>query len=202
MKKSFVLYHDLCAVFKELDDDQSGQLIKSIVEYSESITEQKPIKPNALSGLMKAVFTPFKSHLDRDLQKYLNKVESCKNNGKKGGRPKQKNPTKAKKGVSVSVNVNDSVNEVIDYLNKKTGKKFKSTTKKYREHINARFNEKYTIDDFKKVIDIKVANWTGTEFEQYLQPVTLFGNKFDQYLNQPMVEPKPQQEEFLDLCRS
>ena len=74
---------------------------------------------------------------------------------------------------------------VIDYLNQKTSKNFKSTSKKTQELIKARLNEKFTEEDFKKVIDIKTAEWKkDKKMQQYLRPETLFGTKFESYLNQ------------------
>jgi len=53
--------------------------------------------------------------------------------------------------------------------------------------INARLKEKYTLEDFKKVIEYKNKEWSAKpEMKEYLQPSTLFGNKFDQYLNQAL----------------
>lgn len=53
--------------------------------------------------------------------------------------------------------------------------------------INARLKEKYTIEDFKKVIECKNADWGHkSDWKHLLQPSTLFGNKFDQYLNQAL----------------
>ena len=76
--------------------------------------------------------------------------------------------------------------EVISYLNLKAKKNFKVDTASHQKFIKARLKEGYVIEDFKKVVDIMVAKWKGTEYEQYLQPQTLFGNKMDNYLNQPM----------------
>ena len=76
--------------------------------------------------------------------------------------------------------------EVISYLNLKAKKKFKVDTASHQKFIKARLKEGYVLEDFKKVVDIMVAKWKGTEYEQYLQPQTLFGNKMDNYLNQPM----------------
>ena len=76
--------------------------------------------------------------------------------------------------------------EVISYLNLKTKKNFKVDTASHQKFIKARLKEGYALEDFKKVVDIMVAKWKGTEYEQYLQPQTLFGNKMDNYLNQPM----------------
>ncbi|PTG04399.1 alpha/beta hydrolase [Staphylococcus chromogenes] len=74
--------------------------------------------------------------------------------------------------------------DVIDYLNERTGKQYKSTTKKNQTVIRARIDEGFTLGDFKKVIDNKVAEWKGTDMEKYLRPETLFGTKFEGYLNQ------------------
>ncbi|MBM6047999.1 conserved phage C-terminal domain-containing protein [Staphylococcus epidermidis] len=76
--------------------------------------------------------------------------------------------------------------DVIDYLNQQTGKNYKSTTKKNQTVIRARTDEGFSIDDFKRVIDNKVAEWKGTNMEKYLRPETLFGTKFEGYLNQEL----------------
>lgn len=76
--------------------------------------------------------------------------------------------------------------EVISYLNLRAKKNFKVDTASHQKFIKARLKEGYVLEDFKKVVDIMVVKWKGTEYEQYLQPQTLFGNKMDNYLNQPM----------------
>ena len=74
--------------------------------------------------------------------------------------------------------------EIIEYLNLKTGSKFKPTTKPYVQAIRSRLKEGYTIDDFKTVIDKKCREWKGTKLEKYLTPKTLFApSHFDTYLN-------------------
>ncbi|MCS8616174.1 phage replisome organizer N-terminal domain-containing protein [Latilactobacillus curvatus] len=73
--------------------------------------------------------------------------------------------------------------EIISYLNQVTGKSFKNV-ETHKKLIRARWHEKATLDDFKKVIDNKSSEWLGTDMAKYLQPSTLFGSKFDQYLNQ------------------
>lgn len=76
--------------------------------------------------------------------------------------------------------------EIISYLNQVTGKSFKNV-ETHKKLIRARWNEKATLDDFKKVIDNKSSEWLETDMAKYLQPSTLFGSKFDQYLNQTNV---------------
>ncbi|WCZ54888.1 putative replication initiation protein [Latilactobacillus phage TMW 1.706 P2] len=76
--------------------------------------------------------------------------------------------------------------KIIDYLNEKTGRTFRNVESN-KKLIKARWHEGYQLDDFKKVIDNKVidANDSKSYFDgKFLQPSTLFGNKFDQYLNQ------------------
>ena len=75
--------------------------------------------------------------------------------------------------------------EVIDYLNAKTGASYKANTKDTQKHIKARVAEGFTLPDFKTVIDKKASEWSGTDMEQYLRPSTLFGPKFESYLNAP-----------------
>ena len=74
--------------------------------------------------------------------------------------------------------------EIIDYLNSKTGKNYRANIQKNKALIKARWSEGYQLDDFKQVIDNMVKNWHGTEYAKYLRPETLFGTKFDGYLNQ------------------
>ena len=61
---------------------------------------------------------------------------------------------------------------------------YKPTTKKTISLIKARFNEGFNIDDFKTVIDKKIKSWAGTEWEKFIRPETLFGTKFESYLNE------------------
>lgn len=75
--------------------------------------------------------------------------------------------------------------EIVEYLNKRTGKKYRASSQKTKRLIKARFNEKYTVDDFKKVIDNKCLEWLRDDkMSRYLRPETLFGTKFESYLNQ------------------
>ena len=74
--------------------------------------------------------------------------------------------------------------EIVDYLNAKAGTRYKATTANTRKHIKARLEEGFTVDDFKVVITKKCSEWLGnSKMEQYLRPETLFGSKFEGYLN-------------------
>lgn len=81
--------------------------------------------------------------------------------------------------------------EIISYLNQSTDKNYKYTTRKSQELIRARMNEGFTLDDFKKVIDNKTTNWKNdSSMNKFLRPETLFGTKFESYLNEKQVQTK------------
>lgn len=94
------------------------------------------------------------------------------------------------------------VDEIIRYLNLKANKNFRTTTKAYRKEITGRLNDKeanYQLEHFKYVIDVKCADWLGTDMEKHLNPETLFrAGNFDKYLNQPM--PKQNKKTLRNLA--
>jgi uncharacterized phage protein (TIGR02220 family) len=75
--------------------------------------------------------------------------------------------------------------EIVRYLNFVTGSSYKAFGKKTQSLIRARMADGFAVDDFKAVIDKKAAEWLGTDMAKYLRPETLFGPKFEGYLNQP-----------------
>ncbi|MFS9026981.1 conserved phage C-terminal domain-containing protein [Streptococcus sp. OMI870] len=80
-------------------------------------------------------------------------------------------------------NIKSFCQEVITYLNQVTKKNFNKNTASHHKYIKARLKEGYELKDFKHVVNVMAATWMGTDYERYLQPQTLFGNKFDSYLN-------------------
>lgn len=85
---------------------------------------------------------------------------------------------------------------IINYLNNKCNTRYRYNTPNTKKHINARLNEGYTEQDFYTVIGKKADEWLGTEQEKYLRPDTLFGSKFESYLNQ-QIKQKDSTKEFL-----
>lgn len=79
---------------------------------------------------------------------------------------------------------------IVQYLNEKAGTKYKPSSKKTKTCIHARLAEGYSVEDFKTVIDKKCDDWIGTDYEQYLRPETLFGTKFESYLNAKVTRKK------------
>lgn len=85
----------------------------------------------------------------------------------------------------VEKNGSNQYSEIVTYLNEKTGSSYRSNTPKTKQLIDARMKEGFTVDDFKTVIDKKTALWLkDTKMVAYLRPETLFGPKFEGYLNE------------------
>ncbi|OSB07997.1 hypothetical protein B2H97_16135 [Paraclostridium bifermentans] len=79
---------------------------------------------------------------------------------------------------------------VIDKLNTLANKSYKSSSKKTQQLIKARINEGYKLEEFYKVIENKVCTWKDDpKMDQYLRPSTLFGTKFEAYLNEKLKNP-------------
>lgn len=97
-------------------------------------------------------------------------------------------PTPLKGGLSLA----DATKEIISYLNQQAGTSYRASSKATQRFVHARLKENYTVDDCKKVIDIKVASWKDDpKMSKYLRPQTLFSNKFEGYLNEPMPTKQP-----------
>ena len=109
----------------------------------------------------------------------LQQVEGLGNNNLTTNQQQSNNTTKKKEKDN-----NNIYSLVIDYLNRKASTNYRASTKNTQSFINARVKEGYTVEDFKKVIDSKSREWLGTDFEKYLRPATLFGTKFENYLNE------------------
>ncbi|MCB6992410.1 conserved phage C-terminal domain-containing protein [bacterium 210820-DFI.6.37] len=86
--------------------------------------------------------------------------------------------------------VGEMTTAVVERLNLICGTRYKATSKKTRSLIEARMNEGFSYEDFETVIEKKAAEWSGTEYAKYLRPETLFGTKFEGYLNQKSPESK------------
>lgn len=108
--------------------------------------------------------------------------EPSNNNIKKYNNTQKEKYIKKKKGNDEHAEITE---QVVAYLNMKANVHYKPSTKETQRHIHARLDDGYTLEDFKTVIDNKVADWKGTEYEKFLRPNTLFApSKFESYLNQ------------------
>lgn len=139
--------------------------------------------------------------------------------GKKGGKNHPKKPssetTPKNQGVKANTIQNNTVHtntdqkiyspsaiakDVISYLNQAANTSFKASSKNTQSLINARTREGFTLDDFKAVIDGRVKAWANDpKMSEYLRPQTLFGTKFESYLNASKAKPKTDEEEWDEL---
>ena len=134
-----------------------------------------------------------REYMINGINDYKNKenvnVYSINVNNKPDIKGKERKGKERKEGNGINVNINLVIADIINYLNLKTGKNFRTDSKIAVKNIIARLNEKYTLENFKKVIDIKCSHWLNpkkgeADMSIYLSPDTLFGNKFEKYLNQ------------------
>ncbi len=172
MRESLIFYQSFARAIKKLPESEQLKALWSIIDYA---LEDK--EPDG-DGMYIVVYEMAKPQIDANVER--------KRNGSRGGRPTKvpEKPKEQKKQVE-SVKKKDSppYQEIIDYLNEKAGKRYK-VNEKTKAHINARVNDGYTLADFRAVIEKKVAEWRGTEMDKFLRPETLFGTKFEGYLNQ------------------
>lgn len=124
-----------------------------------------------------------------------NRTDGCVQNEQTNTRDYQKST--AENNVSeekpTKVVWTDETNHIIDYLNKRTGKKYSVKTKKTAQLVHKLLDNGFTVEDFERVIDIKCKQWLNNEkMNQYLRPRTLFSEKFEDYLNEAPARTKQQ----------
>lgn len=105
------------------------------------------------------------------------------------GEPRSEQPKKSKKAKETKADT--EATEVLEYLNAKTGSKYRASTEANVKPIRARLNDNYTVEDCKRVIDSKVGQWLNNpEMNKFLRPETLFRpSKFESYINECRGKP-------------
>jgi len=92
------------------------------------------------------------------------------------------------------------VKVVVDYLNAQIGSRFKPDSKKTASLITARLKEGWELLDFRKVIDLKCAQWDcEPEMRRYRRPETLFGTHFESYVNEAELAGKKRKRNMGDI---
>lgn len=192
--KSFSIYDTYYKLMKLLPEQQRGLLYSKILEY---VFED--IEPTDLTEEQESIWVNLKRPIDtskaqaKNVLKRWNKdtEEDTNIDTDDDTNEDTKADTQSKMSMSMSnvnVNVNKysyEINSIIQHLNEVAGTKYKASTKTTRTKIIARLNEGYKLNDFIVVIDKKYNEWKNTEMEKYMRPETLFGSKFENYLNQP-----------------
>lgn len=187
--KSLSIYEEYTDLLEILPDDEHADFYLKMVRYV-----FYDIEPNEFMSI----------NQERIWKNLIRPIEISKQNAKnglKGGAPVGNQNARKKTTEKTSEKTNDCTNEktntskmsmsmlnvyvnVINYLNNKLGTKYSYKSKVTQKHIKARLDDGFTENDFYKVIDTKIADWKDTDFEKYLRPDTLFGAKFESYLNQ------------------
>ncbi|PGB54290.1 conserved phage C-terminal domain-containing protein [Bacillus anthracis] len=120
----------------------------------------------------------------------------------RGQKEKEKDTTTSSSDES-DIQVPIPYQEILEYLNEKAGKNFNYKAEAHRKLIRARWNEGYTVENFKTVINNKASQWLGKfdrdnkPLDRYLRPSTLFAQKhFDNYLNETVSKPQSNQQQY------
>jgi len=207
-KSKMMLNNEWGIMFQSMPDENAGKLIKALFLCHEG-------KDVAISDpMLSAVFNMMASIVIENDEKYEERckknaqnrsktiVNDCEgtstNDNDRGEIKRNKNKRKENKDIKEKeIQEKESPakaeplmvasREIVNYLNEKTHSNYKASSRNTVSLIKARMAEGHTTDDFKKVIDVKSAEWLGTDQEQYLRPETLFCAKhFESYLNQKM----------------
>lgn len=82
-KRAYIcMYQSYRDIFTLLSNEKAGQLVKDMFRYAEDGTT--PVYQDELMYL----WPVFQSQMDRDMEKYDQRCQRNRENGKKGGRPK------------------------------------------------------------------------------------------------------------------
>lgn len=83
----------------------------------------------------------------------------------------------------------DQVSQIINHLNSVTGLSYRVSSVETKALIRARLNEGFTVEDFRKVNEIKSKKWLDNDNRIYLRPSTLYrASKFEGYLQEWQIE--------------
>lgn len=218
MKDNFLLKKSQQEVFNQLTDEEAGKLIKGIFQYATTGENKLEGYLNIIFIPIKNEIDKNEERYIKVCERNKKNIEKrwdTKNTTGKSGIPNDtkntdnhnhihlENKSNSNRGMGEEEEKKETFKDtdddgllseiskkVIEHLNKIAGTNFRYTSKLNRSKINARLNEGYVLDDFIDVIDKKHKEWQGTEFERYLCPETLFGNKFEKYLNQKEIKTK------------
>lgn len=131
--------------------------------------------------------------LDEQMSEFIDIREKRAIAGAKGGKANAKQMLSKRKAKSSNKDKireekkreDNSVRELVDYLNKKANKNYSYKTDNTVKLLNARLVD-YSIEQIKNVIDSKCSDWLDDEkMNRFLRPETLFNKtKFENYINE------------------
>ena len=219
-QKGFIVYGDTKAVVDELTDEQAGRLFRGMLEYF--VDGNEPEFSDVLKFVFIPIRQQMDRNANKYEKRCERNKENAKkrwDNANACNRMQSDTnacdrmqnmrthaidantdtgtDTDNKKGTSTGTESHQSDNDVplslLSYLNQKTGSSY-SLTDQIRTVIEQRLSEGYTLDQMRSVVDKKFAEWScDGKMRSYLRPSTLFGDRFEEYLNAP--EPAEVEEE-------
>ena len=204
-RTKFVMNMDWARLASNMPREVAGDLFIAISKFQ--LGEECEIT----DPIVKAVFEMIKPQMEEDISKWEQTVEKNKKAiGKRweddtnripedtSGIPDDTNriPNDTDNGFDNGFDIGsdngfenesgkEKIKTIVEYLNAVVGVHYKPDTPKTVALIRARLREGFTVDDFKTVIDKKAAHWARDgDMQRYLRPETLFGTKFEGYLNE------------------
>ena len=207
----FPCFHSYRRRTKNLTDQEVGRLFRALLEYSETgeapeLTGRESIAFDFIAddidrareryddSCRKNAENVKKRWSKEDTTEY-ERIQSYENDTTeydrirphtKDTKAKAKAKAKAKEKEIDNALLAQAAAQIIGHLNEQTGANYRSESKATQTKIHARMAEGYTVEDFVAVIDKKCAEWLhDPKMQAYLRPETLFGTKFESYLNAP-----------------
>lgn len=196
-------YFKLGNKFYELFDNNNEAKLNNNIQFNNDVKSNYNMKSNVHSVFKNdgTIHKLDKEKYNGDEVSYKNDVRLSTENDKGSASKCSSKTNLLKDSSTIDTNLYkyiEAANEIISYLNLNLGTKYKEKNKGTLILINKRIDEGYTVDDFKSVIDKKVKTWRNIKFEQYLNPQTLFGDKFEIYLNQNIIKEEKKENTFID----
>lgn len=180
-RKAFNFYRSYYDVAKELPEKDRAAFLWALIEK-----QFLNIEPSGLTGMAKLAYISQKYSINQQVKGYIDKTKDPLEPPWQPPLEQEKEEEKEK--GKVKEEEKEEVKEIIDYLNLvcKTGFKYSKSSMK---HINARLSDGFSPDEIKDVIDFKFKQWgNDPKMSEYLRPETLFGSKFESYLNASKVK--------------
>ena len=207
MDERFTIFETQAQVLNELPDEDAGKLFKALAAAAFDWDAVE------LEGTLRLLCMAMRPGVEKSASLSKTRADARAGKGKKQSEKQTEKQTKKQsekqtekqteketlleEEVEVEVDKKEEPNplsgkpddappfsEIVGYLNERTGKQYRADSGKAKRAISARWHEGYTLADFRRVVDNQLAAWGGDErMAAYLRPETLFGAKFDGYLN-------------------
>ena len=187
-RKAFNFYRSYYEVAKELSEKDRAAFLMAILE--KQFLNKEPV----LTGMAKFAYLSQEHSILSQVKGYVDKCKDLEiipfdNPTEPPFTPPTEPPSgQEKEQEKEEVKVKEEVKDIIDYLNLVCKTNFKYS-KNSTKHINARLNDGFSLDELKDVIEFKFKQWgNDSKMSEYLRPETLFGSKFESYLNASKVK--------------